>query len=230
MKNKLQTIIIGFLAVVLLSSCFSINNFQTAKTLNKNQVELGAGLAGGSSIDFDSDRADTIGGYDIPAVPYADVVFFGRYGITDRFDAGLRFSTLGDLGIDAKYMLIGDNESGFTLSPGIGFSTNYWLVSLTGIFQVEVPIHTSYQLSDNFSLFFTPRYVGQTSTYFDTTNETFFNYLGGSAGLEFGKDIRFIIGANYLRMLDSPINDINISNFNLGAGVRYRFGGDSNKR
>lgn len=223
MKNKLQNFTLGLLAVILLSSCFSINNFQTAKTLNKNQVELGAGLAAGSSFELDLDPEDTIGGVDDIGLPLADVVLFGRYGITDRFDVGLRFSALGDLGLDAKYMLIGDKESFFTLSPGFGLSTNSWLVGFSGIFQLEVPIHTSYQLSDNFALFITPRYVAQsaTSAAFDNDSGDLLNYVGGSAGLEFGKDIKFIVGANYLKILDYPL-----SNFNVGAGVRYRFGGD----
>lgn len=213
--------LLPIMAIILLSGCFSINNFQSAKTLKKSQAELGVGVSAGTSFTIDASQEDAMGGVDNLDIILADFILFGRYGISDNVDVGLRFSSVGDLGADFKFMAVGDQESKYTLSPGLGFSTNSWLASTTGIFQVEVPLHNSYNISDNFTFVLTPRYVGQTSTSILFANGGWIHYVGGTAGFEVGKNIKFNVGVNYLKALEYDF----FSNFNVGMGVRFRFGG-----
>ena len=222
MTTTIKNFIFGALAITLLGSCFSINNFQSAKTLKKNQWEAGLGASGGTSFTLNADPADTLQGPDKIGLPLADVIVFGRYGLNDHVDIGLRLSALGDLGVDAKFMAIGNQESKFTLSPGVGLSTNIRFLGATNLYQIEVPLHSSYNFSDKFAVFLTPRYIGQSADVilFDLGGG-WLNYVGGSVGAEFGNNIRFIIGGNYLRSLSFS----ELNNFNIGAGVKFRFGG-----
>jgi hypothetical protein len=225
MRFNFIKLLVAVATAGLLSGCFSINNFQSAKTLEKRETELGIGLAAGSTFDLEGEDVDTIGGVIKRGNAVSDLVLYGRYGITDRFDLGLRLSSLGDIGLDFKYMAIGTQDSEFAFSPGLGVSSNLYFLGLSRMFQLEVPLHFSYNFTDNFLVYITPRYVGQTSSFVIFENESWIDYAGGSLGFEIGKDIIFSVGLNYIRAL----NYSNYSSFNVGAGIRFRFGGVKSK-
>lgn len=208
----------------LFSSCVSLNNFQSAKTLEKGEIEIGMGGSVGSTFDLDGEDVDTVNGVIQRGIPFSDITLFGRYGLAEKLDFGLRGSSIGDFGVDFKYMAIGNQNSTFAFSPGLAIGSNIYYLGVSRMFQVEVPLHTSIDLSDNFTLFITPRYVGQNMVFTIFDNVPWVNYAGGSFGFEVGNELIFSLGLNYLKAVEFET----ISTFNVAAGIRYRFSGNTN--
>lgn len=223
--KHLFTLAVAGLFIFSLSSCYTVQNFQSARTVEKDRGTIGIGLMGGSSYSFDVDNnVDSFDNNDLN-IPFADWAIYGRYGVSDRFDLGIHYGMIsGNFVIDGKYMAVGDQNTSFVLSPGLALSSNLYAFGSIRQFQVEVPIHTSYYVSDNFGLIFSPRYVGQNSR-FDLfrDNNGWVNYVGLTAGFEFGRKVKGIFGVNYLTPVGVEYNapDISIDVLNVGFGVTF---------
>ena len=105
-------------------SCGAYSTMQTARTVEEKHGEISLNLfsprgfidAITQVVDKDHDNYFTL--------PYIQVS--GKYGITDQIDAGINLNTYGQMGLEGKYMLVGDHNSLFSLSPGLSFNTFFF--------------------------------------------------------------------------------------------------------
>ena len=101
-----------FIVLLFFSSCVSMSTMQTGRTIGKGNSELNIG---GSAVKLeafvDTDSTTLNGG-----VLEGDF----RYGVTDKFDVGMKVALVGTSGIYGKYQLVGSDESKFALSAGLG--------------------------------------------------------------------------------------------------------------
>ena len=146
---------------------------------------------------------------------------YGRYGVGENFDIGLKLST-GLTGVfDFKYQIVGDKLSPFAMAigPGIGFQG---AIAGTALVQLHFPIHMSYHPSDKLAIYASPRYISQI-----ITGEGSAKYIGSSLGFETGERVRFVLEGSYFNLLnDMEIDGLGIGLFQFGGGVKFRIFGD----
>lgn len=185
----------------MVSSCASLASYQTAKTTPKDEGEFGASL----------DIVGITDGFDNQNLALPNINLWGRYGVGNKTDIGLRLSTSLNIMFDLKQQIIGDQQSKFALAlgGGLGFVPLGKL-----IFQYHVPLYISVHPKDNFAYYLTPRYIHQYGI----------NYLGTSVGLQFGRKTKFAFDISYAGSLNTTtiVEDINLGNglFNIGWGIK----------
>jgi hypothetical protein len=197
---------------LLLSSCFSFSNFQTGRSLGKGNSEFGA------SISY----LGTGGDAEFVGLPMIELG--GKYGISENFDMGMRIGNFGNILLESKYQFTGDKTSSFAAATGLSVGGSFVGFNLgegSGVtfFQYEIPLHLSAHPSENFAVYFTPRYMG----------------IGGSAdgdgglshlllfspGIEIGQKFKFGVNLNVI----APLSDFFDANFlyQFGVGMKYQF-------
>ncbi len=216
--NRILSILI-LVSSLILSGCFNQHQFQTAKTLHKGEVSIGAGVLAGTSSSLLA-----VDDFDLN-VPIGDAKAYARVGLGKRQDIGLSYALLTqNVDLDYKHMVVGDHDSKFVLSPGVNVGTSILGLNLFSL-RFGLHMHSSYELNDQFRLFLTP------TIQFDHAGIDFISFsnstisrLGGTAGIEFDKkDWKFIIGLHFTGALDGP-QDIVLSelrNFTIGYGASY---------
>jgi hypothetical protein len=118
-----------------------------------------------------------------------------------------------------KVQVIGDRSSPFALSLGAEIAT-FGLVS--GLWNVQLPVYTSYHPTDDIAIYLNPRYIYQFTSY--GTAQNGLSYVGGNGGLLFGKRNRFSIDFGYYKLGKVDIDSFGL--FQFGVGGRFAFGGD----
>ncbi|HNR05694.1 MAG TPA: hypothetical protein PKM27_00180 [Saprospiraceae bacterium] len=203
-----------FISILVLGSCAQISTFQTARTTPKNEGEIGLSLGiAGISESFGTDESF--------ALP--NLEFWGRYGLGQKTDLGIKISTGLSGVIDVKQQLVGDQTSKFALAvgPGLGIQG---IVLDEVLFQAHLPVHLSYHPGERTAWYLTPRYVYQ-----GVVGEGGLNYLGTSLGVLFGRNIKFGLEYSFSKILD-PVNDIpdefddedfGANLYNIGFGVKF---------
>jgi hypothetical protein len=133
-KSDLLKLVVLLHSSLLFIGCAQLSSFQTGRTSGKGNGEAGiAASASGITDAFDTD---------------ANATFFvgeayGRYGVSENFDIGLKLST-GLTGVfDFKYQIVGDRISPFAMSigPGVGFQG---AIAESALIQLHLPLHMSY--------------------------------------------------------------------------------------
>ena len=108
---------------ILLTSCGSYSSMQTARTVEKGTGEIGLnlyypyGVINAIAQVADKEKKN----FTVPYIQYT-----GKYGITEKLDAGINLSTFGQIGLETKYQFLGDQESMFAMATGIGFNTFFF--------------------------------------------------------------------------------------------------------
>lgn len=217
---KQLTILCSILATILLfTQCAQLSSFQTAKVVGKNNGEIGfaAGGAGFSGIIDELDESET------PILPIFEL--WGRYGVGNKVDLGLKLST-GLSGVfDAKFQLVGDRQSTFAmaLGGGIGFQGG---TLESALLQGHIPLHMSIHPSEKVGIFLTPRYISQF-----IIGDGSINYAGASTGIEIGTRIKFIADFSYFGLLndtgdidDGLFGDFGTGLFQGGIGMKFLIG------
>ena len=208
-KVTLKLVVFSFFAALLLQSCVSTSALQTARVTPKGEVAWGVGvlfpkaeLIAGDSTDFQS---------------FAGEVSI-RYGITDKLDVGGKLTLIGTGGVDAKYQFLGDEESTFAGSVGLG--AGYLSIDLGGgsttIIDLTIPTYFSYHPITAVALYASPRFIYRN---FPGASNTFF---GGIGGIRLGGK-KFGVFGEYV-FLNSSKKDTNSNQtqFNVGIGVNFR--------
>lgn len=203
---------IVFPCALMLTSCAQLSSFQTGRTSGKGNGEAGTALsASGITQAFDAEASAT----------FFIVEAFGRYGIAENFDIGLKLSTGLTGVIDFKYQIAGDKTSPFAMSvgPGIGFQGD---IAGTSLLQLHLPLHMSYHPSERMAIYASPRYISQVITGGGSAN-----YFGSSLGFETGEKVRFVLEASYFRLLnDREVDGLGIGLFQFGGGLKFRIFGN----
>jgi hypothetical protein len=184
-----------FIAVLFLTtSCINMSSMQTGRTLP--QGEFGYGGGGGfisHQLDFNDDEDDEDvfeDDFDLRfSMPFLEASF--KYGITDKFDVGAKFTLIGTSSIDVKYQFWGDQHSTFAGSIGLGGA--YVGIGNANIVDIIVPAYFSFHPVDGFAVYATPKYTLRS---FEDVNT---HWIGSSLGLRIGKENAFVIEAGYFQ-------------------------------
>ncbi len=213
--------IIQFLAlsVIIFSwiSCAQLSSFQTAKTVGKENAEIGFAASGAGFTDFIDNAED-----ETAVLPVLEM--WGRYGVGENLDVGIKLST-GLSGVfDLKYQFVGDRDSKFAMALGGGLGFQGGTLD-DFILQGHIPLHMSIHPSPKFGIYLTPRFISQF-----IIGTASVNYGGGSFGLEFGQKVKFMTEFNYYKLLneiqdtDELFSDFGIGLYQVGMGFKFRIG------
>lgn len=202
---KLKTIVYLFSCCVLFSNCLSFTQYQTGKTVGKNSAEI-----------YIADSGFGAEGYAVSPILLEGGI---NYGISDKFDLTGKLG-VGGIGVGGKYQVVGDIDSKFATSiaaniSGLGAGGSF-------IYNLTIPIHFSFHPSDKFAFALSPSYnlIGSST---ELSADDDFNTTGSLIGLaphlEFGRRIKFMLGANFML----PLSDGNTSLiYTYGLGIKFK--------
>ena len=216
---KLWNQLLLLAALAGLTSCAQLSSFQTAKTVGKNNAEIGFAASGAGFTELIDDADGTT-----PVLPVIEL--WGRYGVGERVDVGMKVST-GLSGVfDGKFQIVGDRYSKFALALGGGLGFQGGTLDNL-LLQAHIPLHMSVHPSEKFAIYLTPRYISQF-----VIGDGSLNYGGASFGLEAGQKVKFCMDFSYFSTfsdvndVNSIFNDFGIGLYQLGFGVKFRIGGN----
>lgn len=215
MKSKLQLFSLFFLIILAFSSCASLTGYQDGKSVGAGNGEAMISLNFSQSPTF-TDIEDSFGIEEIPSFTFPNIELGGRYGVSEKLDITLRMNTNLNLGVGAKYQLIGDRASEFALGLGAEAGT-FGLI--TGLWNVQVPLYTSFHPSDKFTIYASPRFIYQFSTIGGVEG---WNYLGGNFGFLFGSRHKFGLDIGYYQVGATGVDKIGL--ISAGIGGKFVFG------
>ncbi len=170
------------LVLLFLTACPSIASLQTAKTMPADATQSGLAAA------FVSVEGNTQGVLGVGWV---------RYGLIDRLDVGVQVGVPGGAYGDLKYMLVGDQDSLFAVSSGLGFGLlRERLRSASAddiadtVFEGHMPLYASVHPSEPLAAYLVPRYVFRVGRFQDSDGNSFAStsLLGATLGLKIGSD------------------------------------------
>lgn len=110
---KKQLFILLLPVIFILAGCFQMSSLQTARTLPKGDTVLGAAIAGQGFV-FEGSPA---------AIPQLEI--YGRRGIAQNFDLGIKLSSAASIGFDGKYQFEGNQTSKTANAVGGGVEFRY---------------------------------------------------------------------------------------------------------
>lgn len=176
-------ILLGF--TILLNSCFQGSSLQTARTLPKGNTNLGAATDVLITPDIE-------GGGIIP-IPTLEV--FARRGIAQNFDAGLKLSSYGSIGINGKYQFYGDQttERASAVGAGVEFWYDGWRYVTS---RQTIALYLSFHKNENFVWYATPKVIHQLEFGIGNRVGHFSGgdlFIGGNIGLQKRIHPRFTI-------------------------------------
>jgi hypothetical protein len=231
--------------VISFSGCMSLSSMQTARTLRSGEFSASLGL-GYQSVDVKKESADEFSRSIERAIEEIKIPIIEggmRYGVGTGFELGTRVALIpGTLGADAKYMLLGRGDQ-FAMSLGLALdygtytiggksndgdgddsggststsdSTSVSKISLT---KTSLPLYMSYDFSDFFTGYFTPR-IGMMNVAASGANASHsgqFSTAGFSTGVLLGS---CIVEFSY----EDQVNGSNLANYQWMIG--WFFGKD----
>lgn len=187
----------AMLIILTLSSCGQLTRFESGKTIGKNNVELSA-----QATCYVSTEGDIF--------PIAQASL--AYGVAKKVDFGLSVSNSLSALANAKFQLIGNQESTFALSinPALEFQVDpligpYW--------KQHLYLPMSFELDDKRSLIFEPRYI--------LSIQELLHAAGLSTGLEMkiDNDWKMVVGGSIF--LTTP-NSASYQSDVLQLGVTFK--------
>lgn len=200
MKQTISYLILA-LCSLLVQSCASMSQFQTAKPMGEGNVSHKISVNG-------TVRQNGEG------IPFFVPEYGVNYGVTDKFDFIGKINAFGSMSFGGKYTITDnqDSESAFA----IGGSMNYF----GRILNITIPAHITFEPSDLFSFTISPSYTTPglyklktniDDEYYRDINSGFF---GVSPYMEVGKRVKFFVGCNFSFAKSSMYAD-------YGLGVRF---------
>lgn len=215
--KSLSKLLIAFF-ILTITSCVSMTTMQTARTNKKGEVTI---TGGGGSIktQFPIGTVDT---FNI-ALPFIEGGV--RYGITDKIDAGLKFTIIGSTVLDGKYQFLGDQKS--KIAGSVGLSLGYVNVSIndtkSDVVDFSTPIYFSYHPTEWLAVYTSPKYTLRSNFYtYTSTNQTatdFSNWYGLTGGLKIGEKVAFLAEYSYFK---SQVIDIPFNQFTCGVSYTFK--------
>lgn len=216
-----------YLALLLLAiffsliSCVNITTYQTADTLKPNEsyTYYGGGYYISSSLKATSEATVTTSQSGLTTtdtnsslkVPFIEVGY--RRGLTDKMDAGAKWTIFGSAVVDMKYHLISEQDYDVSVGGGLGYlylgsieTRTESRVTKTEITVIDliVPTYVSYKSSEWAVPYFSPKFI------FRNVNSPDGNKIspmgGGTLGIMLGKKICFAMEGFYLRAFDSDFD------------------------
>ncbi|MCO6461189.1 MAG: hypothetical protein J5I59_07285 [Saprospiraceae bacterium] len=211
--------------LILCAGCGSYSCMQTARTVDAGQGEVGIGIfypygvINAIAQVADKEKKNF-------TIPYIQVS--GKYGLSNQMDIGLNLSTFGQLGIEGKYMLLGDKESLFCLATGAGINTFFFYY-----YDFHLPVYASIHPLPNLGIYVSPKYIGQFVSLFGLSSRSYFDYMGLSGGVMFGDRIKVGLDITAAFPLGKVYSvEVFPNLYNFGAGIKWTIGkaGESERR
>lgn len=188
-------LVAAFSSFALFSGCMSVSTLQTAKTLEPQKVRIAIGGGYFKAPSLDSALKSDL------KFPYLEGS--ARLGIIPHLDAGVKYTIPGSIFVDGKYQLV--DAGAFALATGLGVGylslsssgSDSSKTTSTGI-DVQVPVYTSYDVVDWFSLYAAPKYIlrnisnkttGSANEADNTSSSSMDNLVGASVGAKLGSDV-----------------------------------------
>ena len=211
-KNKFQILSIGVMGL-LISSCTVMSNYQSAKTIGKGSIE---GTASYTNYSYTDEwmRED-----DDDAFKYNSIGIQGAYGITDKFDAGLRYElvlsedyNVSHFALSGKYNII-ENLLSVYMPIGMYFGED---MDVGETFHMRPTLLGNIDINDNIEL--TPS-LGYALAF----NSDYNSYLqvGFGSGIKLGS----VDALTFRPEIGLSFNGENSGKemiFNAGLGILYR--------
>jgi len=140
---------------ILFSGCAQISSLQTAKTLSEDEQVVGF-----SAFGYGVKETDLISGpLGLAVFPYVEA--FGRKGFTQKFDAGLKISSSGNIAIDGKYQFWGDRNSKFAMASGLTLEYQFVANFESFVSRQTIPLYLSYHPNAGFAVYLAPKLLHQ---------------------------------------------------------------------
>lgn len=211
--NYFKTLLLAASALSL-HSCASLTGYQDGRALGEEKTEVGVSLNVSQSPDFFYDDGEEVLDENF-AFPNLELT--GRYGVSDKFDVGVKLNTNLNLSITTKYQFLGDRQSKAAMAIGADVGT-FGIIS--SLWNAQLPLYFSLHPSDKFTWYLSPRYIFQFATGDLSTN---ISYLGGNTGLLFGRKHKFGFDLGYYNLTDFDGSGVNL--LTIGVGGKFVFGG-----
>jgi len=202
-----------FFMVIFVTSCASLTGYQDGKSIGAGNGEIMASLNLSQSPSF-NDIEDSTNIISIPRFSFPNIEVGGKYGVTEKLDVFVRLNTNLNFNAGMKYQVVGDRSSQFALGAGAEVG-NFALIS--SLWNVQIPVYASYHPTENFTVYASPRYIYQFTTFAGLDG---WSYVGGNFGLLFGNKNKFGIDVGIYKVGANGIGRIGLTSFGFGG----RFG------
>ncbi|MBL4654981.1 MAG: hypothetical protein JKY33_04065 [Bacteroidia bacterium] len=192
----LQCILVAIIPIMLSSCGSTLSSFQTAKTVEKNKLAAGFGVSISQRNDYafvtEKDNDTLLAG----SVPIFD--FYGRFGISDEADAGVKISPLsGEIILEGKYRFYENEKYYLNAAGGFGAGitrlkgdskvgdvvVNSWKLGVTNFY---FPTYFSFNPSEYFSLYINPKYIFRIVNYKNFIEPSQLRYTSHAYGCTYG--------------------------------------------
>ncbi len=209
MKN-LQDYFIGILFILLIQSCASVTQYQTAIPAGEGNAIFRLSMNGNLAKSNEDGSIDDV---DLVISSPVDPEFGINYGITNKIDFIAKINAFGSFSVGGKYTIAGNQSSKAAIA--IGPTMNYFW----RIINFTIPLHLTLTPNELFSFTITPSYTTQginklnenINDYYLDINKGYFSL---SPYFEVGKKVKFMFGCNF-----SFLNS-NITSSQSGSSVK----------
>lgn len=216
-KTNLSILIFPIL-LFLISGCASLTGFESGRTSGLNHGFFSASLNATKTPDFDIPAADSL---DIPSFYFPNVELSLKYGVLEKLDIGVKANTNLNLLVDAKYQILGDQQSPAAVSVGLGvgsfgFPSPLW--------NVQIPVYFSLHPTESLAIYVNPRYTYQFAVG-DISGVGHLGYTGGNVGVLIGKDFRLGLDAGlYNVRAGNVVGRVDLQTYlSFGIGLQVPF-------
>lgn len=184
------------LTLLLLISCANISSLQTARTLQKGQDEILAG------VSLNNPSYPVSDGGTILKIPCFELAY--RRGFAEKADFGLQLNVPGTINIDTKYQLVDQKRWALALSAGLGWTKTFGLETIVQDSGLDIqfldaylPIHWSYDLNPKMVFYVSPKFLHR-MMFSEGSEFNALNYVGGTSGLKFGQKTGVYLEGSYM--------------------------------
>jgi len=201
-----------FIIVVMLSGCASFSSYQTAQVLDPDEddFQIGIGLTV-TSFDLEEDAVET----DYEEMSYYKTELFLRSAVTENFDFGAKFWTVG-LSVDGKYQFV-DGEK-LDMAVDLGFSYSGIEVDDEGVryLSFQPVLLMTYNFTEKFSLTLAPRAVIAVVSHDEEGDDTQ-TFVGGTLTLSLGgKKMKILPEIGYYKAEDRLGQEVEVTHGGIG--------------
>jgi len=196
--------------MIFFAGCIPFLKMESGRTLPRGKSSIGFSA---TSYNYSNNRNTKY-----KWEPLFDFQVRAKRGITDRLELGVGLNNIGFFMFDGKYQVIGDKNSDFAMSLGLGADALF--SQSRGIdknLKVSIPVYMSIHPSEKFYFFLNPQFSRQVAL---KKGHDSLNFFGASMGVGFYNRIGEInVGGDYFRFLQSRGGSI----YQFGVAYKYTF-------
>ncbi len=202
MKFKIGSVVVIGAAIAFLAGCASNSSFRNARPVGKGNADAFIGVSHITVFDED---------FEIPGI------FFevgASAGITDAFDAIVKYTFPSTGSIEGKLTLVGArNDRGFFMAPGFRGGYTSFPTFNSGDdndeesndrVELAVPLYLTFSPVPKISFTVAPAYAGR----FFTKGKGYSNLVGGNVNIKLGDRFGVVLEGSYFRNLRWDFDEV----------------------